>query len=446
MTQSSHIDFEQLPPLRRDRSFWGMTATQFFGAFNDNLFKQLVLLICVDQAARGGNDHQATAMALFAIPFVLFSGFGGYVADRTSKRRIVVFCKVAEIAVMLLGLAAFVAGQLNPDQELAFLFVVLFLMSTQSAMFGPAKYGILPEMVREHDLPTVNGVIQMTTFVAIIFGWSLAGYSKEWLGDRLWIASAACVLIAIVGTLTSLFVRQTPVAHPGLPFRPSALAINSETWKLLRHDRPLLVVLLISSLFWFIGGVVQPSVNAFGKLQMKLGDGRTSLLGACMGVGIAVGCVLAGKASQQKISFRLVRIGAWGIAGSLFALAWLGNTPPAAAENSVPESFGQLLLPATLDEFLARTALTSLGIFAGLFVVPLQVFMQARPPEDQKGRMIGTMNLVNWIGIVLSAGFLKFATATLAARELPINWIFPALATMMVPVAIFFRPHDEQLR
>ena len=436
-----------------------MTATQFLGAFNDNLFKQLVMLLCVDFLQRGGTDRQPMALVLFAVPFVLFSGFAGWLSDRTSKRRIVVQMKVAEIAVMLLGMAAFFAGAGNPGAQISYLFVVLFLMSAQSAFFGPAKYGILPEMLRSRDLPAANGVIQMTTFLAIIFGWALAGYAKDWFQDRLWIVLAICVGIAVVGTLTSLLVRKTEVAHPRLPFQWSALGINRDTARLLHGDRALLSVLLISSLFWFIGGVVQPAVNLLGKVQMGLSDARTSVLGACMGVGIAIGCVLAAKASHRTINFGLVRIGAWGIIVSLAALVAIGlQTPPAAGESATVElSLPKLLITAAPHEFAARAVLTLLGLSAGLFVVPLQVFLQARPPEDQKGRMIGVMNLVNWLGIVLSAVVLSVATAllawwetargTIAAGDPPqeVHWLFALLALLMLPVALFYRPPDEAL-
>lgn len=445
-TDATHRAHEDLPPLSRDHAFWGMTATQLLGAFNDNLFKQLVLLLCVDYAARSaasGDVYQTVAQGLFAVPFVLFSGFGGYLSDRTRKRRIVILCKVAEIGVMLAGIAAFLAGGLSP------LFVVLFCMGTQSAFFGPAKYGILPEMLRERDLPAGNGVIQMTTFLAIIFGTAAAGYLKEWLPDRLWLITVYCVGIAVAGTVTSLAVRRTPVARPGLSFEPSVLWINEQTRRLLRRDRTLLGVLLVSSLFWFVGGVVLPAVNQFGKRQMELGDGRTSLLATCMGVGIAVGCVLAGKLSKHQVRFGLVRIGGWGIVLCFAAVAAIGLDysyhPHKPLPDRPPETLAEMLVPASQGELLARIVLTGLGAFAGMFVVPLQVVLQSRPPEDQKGRMIGTMNLVNWIGILVSAGFYYLCTVVLELAGAAISWTFAATGLLMLPVALFYRPRDEVL-
>ncbi len=454
--------FDRLPPLWRDPSYHGMNLTQFLGAFNDNLFKQLVLLLCVDYARETGKNYQSLALFLFALPFVAFSGFAGYLADRISKRQIVVAMKVAEIGVMSAGFLAFH----STFARLAWLLAVVFLMGTHSAFFGPSKYGILPEMFRESDLPQVNGMIQMTTFLSIIFGMALAGFTKEWFGDRLWIGSAMCIGIAVAGTATSLLVRRTPVAHPGLPFTPSALFISSETWRMIRGDRPLLAVLLVSSLFWFLGGVIQPLVNDYGKLQLGFGDGRTSIMAVCMAIGIMVGCIGAGKASTGKIRFGFVTMGAWGIVVCLAAAAFLsagrgavatqaaldtGVQEPAGQasmtagvdnryEPRAAESFVEILVPKSRFEWVIRAFLTGVGLFAGFFYVPLAVFMQVRPPLDQKGRMIGAMNLANWIGILIAAVFFlatRFACAKLEVRE---SWIFGVAAAVMLPIALFYRP------
>lgn len=430
-------DEDGRPSLARDVAFHGMTVTQFLGAFNDNLFKQLVLLLCVDLKLRSGQDYQPIALALFAVPFVLFSGFGGFLADLNSKRSIVVLCKIGEIVVMSLGLFVFFIQWPSAEIRLYCLFAVLFLMSMQSAFFGPAKYGILPELFRKGDLPAANGIIQMTTFLAIIFGMAIAGYSKDWLQGDLWMLSIFCVVVAVVGTFTSLLIRRTAIAHPGLKFEWEALGVNAETATMLKTDPPLLGVLLVSSLFWFVGGVVHPAVNEFGKLQLNLSDARTSMMAACMGIGIALGCVLAGRCSRHRIDFRLVTGGAWGITLALILLTILGLESQSAPDEETVNLWA-LMWPATNTEFLARLILTGLGVAAGFFVVPLQVFLQARPPADKKGRMIGTMNLVTWIGILLSAGFLQIALKIIAAADLKISWLFSILALVVLPIALGF--------
>jgi MFS family permease len=458
------------PSLWHDVSYHGMNFTQFFGAFNDNLFKQLVLLIAVDYFTETGKNEQGPALLLFALPFVLFSGFAGFLSDRISKVRIVVTMKIAEIGVMTAGFLALHAT----TGRMEWLLMVVFLMGTHSAFFGPPKYGILPELFRERDLPQVNGMIQMTTFLSIILGMALAGFIKEWY--PLWVGSAVCIGIAVIGTLTSLVIRRTPVARPGLKFTPSALFISSETWRMLRTDRPLFLVLGISSLFWFLGGVIQPSVNDFGKLQMDYGDGRTSLLSVCMAVGIMVGCLWAGGAARGKIRVGFVKLGAWGIVACLSGLAAVGSvtgvsltpsertseanpaaetksaSPDSRAQQSVenpsrraPESFGAMLRPTSLLETVCRVLLLGVGFFAGFFYVPLAVIMQVRPPADQKGRMIGAMNLVNWIGIMLAAVFYLLVIMVCKGLQIRESWIFAMSAAVMLPVAMFYRP-NVQLR
>ncbi|MBX3438971.1 MAG: MFS transporter [Planctomycetaceae bacterium] len=420
--------------MSKDRAFWGMTATQFLGAFNDNLFKQMVLLICVDYVAANrltSDPYQTTAGALFALPFVLFSGFAGWLSDRISKRRVIVLSKVAEIVIMAAGMLAFLIGESGSSQLLTFLLIVLCVMGLQSAFFGPSKYGILPEMFRNRDLPAVNGAVQMTTFLAIIFGTAICGIGKEWLEDSgtgLWVISLWCVGIAVIGTLTSLLVRPLPAARPDLPFTPSCLAIEKHTWRMLIQDRPLMTALLLSSLFWFAGGTLTPAVNAFGKNQLMLGDSSTSALLACIGFGIAIGCLLGGKLSGGRVNFGVARIGAWGMvvmASGLAAVPWL--TSPGG---------GMAVRAAALLFVL-------LGVSAGLFAVPLQVFMQTRPPAGQKGRMIGAMNLINWIGILLANGFYWLCTRAFTVSQ--ISWTFAVIGGMMLPVALLYRPADEEL-
>ena len=184
---------------------------------------------------------------------------------------------------------------------------------------------------------------------------------------------------------------------------------------------------------------MHPAVNEFGKLQLGMSDGRTSLMAACMGVGIAAGCVLSGKMSRGRIEFRLVTLGAWGLVIHLLILGGIGiGFQVGIVKPQPPTPLLQLLLPSTTAEFLSRLTFLGLGISAGVFVVPLQVFLQSRPADDQKGRMIGAMNLVNWIGIVCSAVFLMLIQQLLDAWKLGVSWVFPGTALMLVPVALGF--------
>ncbi|MBA3484736.1 MAG: MFS transporter [Pirellulales bacterium] len=468
------IRADQLPSLYADRSFWGMTVTQFLGAFNDNLFKQLVLLLSitgVDQALKSeALDNQWLPMLMFAVPFLLFTGYAGYLADRYSKRTIVVWAKVAEIVAMALGAGAF--AMYGASQSMWPMYAVLFFMAAQSAFFGPAKYGILPEMLRDTDLPRANGFMLMTTFLAIIFGTAVAGLlladhrseaqiaamnalapaarvaaDHARVAGQLWMGSVACIAIAVIGTLTSLWVRRVRPANPNLEFTAESLTIPQDMIALLRADRPLLMALLVSSTFWLLAGLVPPAVNSLGKLVLQVDDDNTSYLSAMIGVGIAVGCVIGGLVSRGRIDFRLLRIGSIGLLVCLAIVAIpadgdVGKLTDAGKLIRMPgfgESTQLLGFWGSMPMFLV------LGAFTGLFAVPLQVFMQSRPPDDKKGRMIAVMNQANWIGILLAVGIYWALTKLIEWQQWPRSVIFWFIALLMLPIALFYHPKNEIL-
>lgn len=456
---------ETRPRLLADRSFWGLNLTQFLGAFNDNLFKQLVLLLCVDRA-RTGHDVQGLAMFLFAWPFIAFSGFAGFLSDRYSKRTIIILCKSAEILIVVLGLVGFTTGNLNV------LLGVLCLMGVHSAFFGPSKYGILPELLSPAELPRANGSILMATFLAIIFGLSAAGAAKYHFQPHLWLASLPCLVVAVTGLCTSFLIRPTPVAQPNLKFAWSSIAIAPETRQLLKRDRTLLGVLLMSSVFWFVGGTVYPpAINAFGKDQLRLDDQITGILAASTGVGIAVGCVLAGVLSKNRVRGWLVKTGAWGLTISLAVLclpgpgfdeireevrqtkqARLARSQSNAADKPDVAAADTKTLQAKPDParrgsllglYGSGVALIAVGLFAGFYSVPLQVYLQTAAPADQKGRIIGALNLLNWIGIAGAGAVYSIGRLILVETlELPHASLFGFGALLILPVALFYRPPE----
>jgi acyl-[acyl-carrier-protein]-phospholipid O-acyltransferase/long-chain-fatty-acid--[acyl-carrier-protein] ligase len=351
----------------------------------------------------------------------LFSGFAGFLADRTSKRRIVVACKVAEIAIMLLGTAAVAAGHLPA------VLAVLALMGTHSAFFGPSKYGILPELIRERDLSQANGIFQMTSFLGIILGTAAAGYLKGSLADAGGLFRLTFPAIAALGTATSLLIRKTPIARPGLPFVLSEMVVDRPTARMFMTDRPLLLALLVYAVFWLVGGIVLPNVNSFAKGQLGIPDEQTGATTACLALGIAAGCGFAGVVSGKKIDFRLVTIGTWGMIVALCLLS----------------AAGTLDVPLHSKLWIVRALLVAAGGFAGLFVVPLQAFLQARPAADQKGRVMGAMNLITWIAILLSAALYAAVDRGCTALGAPVSWGFAATGCLLLPIALFFRPHER---
>jgi len=431
-SQPSNLNTQHsLPPLARDPAFRGMVATQFLGAFNDNVFKQMVLLVVVDYAiGTDAQTYQPWAQGAFALPFVLLSGFAGWLSDRTSKRTNIVLCKVAEIFVMLAGMLVLLLT--TPKSEAMFfgLLGVLLLMGVQSAFFGPSKYGILPELLRDDDLPTANGIIQMTTFLAIILGAVFAGVLKEWWEPTygLWPISAVCIVLAILGTITSLPIRKGPPAQPDLPLRPSAFFVDKATFALFRHDIKLLGALMATILFWFLGGVTLQVVTDFAKQQLQLGDKEASFLAAAVSLGIAIGCMISGTLSKHTVRFGLVRAGAWGMSITFPLIASL-------------QFCG---LSRNAHYFAAGGLFIAMGASAGLFAVPLQVFLQSRPAREQKGRVIGAMNLTTWMGILVTAGVYGLCANVFGATQISLT--FYVLAALILPVALFYRPEDVPLK
>ena len=434
--------------------FLGILTTQFLGAFNDNYFKQMLLLKCTELEGTAQTDLQPWAMAAFALPFVLLSGLGGYVSDRFSRQQVIVCCKVGEIVVMSCALVVLLLDRVSPFGQLVLLIAVLALMGGQSALFGPSKYAILPELFSKKLLLPVNGAVQMTTFLAIIFGMVLAGVALDLLENSLWHASVIAVGIAITGTLTSLLITHTPAARPDLPLRTETFAVPRDTWKLILRQPQLRNAILVAVMFWFVGGVTQPAVNSLGEHVFSMSKTRTSLMAASIGVGIAAGCFIAGASSRKGDNgSRWVKVGGWLIVLALLIITVLSSGIAGRPEPStVNDSLASSLLQADFMEWLMRISMFFLGFSAGVFVVPIQVYIQDTPPVEQKGRVLGATNLLSWIGIVLSAVFFGTANAvsdSISPENAPYAYrylVFTALAIAMIPVAAFYRLNGSEHR
>ena len=438
--------------LAANSVFLGILTTQFLGAFNDNYFKQMVLLKCTEFERTSRLDLQPWAMAAFALPFVLLSGLGGYVSDRFSRQRVIVLCKIGEIIVMSCALVIFLAGYVSAFSQLVLLIAVLVLMGGQSALFGPSKYGILPELFSRDQLLPVNGAVQMTTFLAIIFGMALAGVALDLLGNSLWYASVIAVGIAVTGTLTSLLIRRTPASRLDLPLRPEMLIIPRETWALILRNPQLRNSILVATIFWFVGGVTQPAVNSLGELVFELSKTRTSLMSASIGIGIAAGCIVTGIFSRRSGNGSTwVKLGSWLIVTALLIITLLGSglfgrPAPSTADEQLTAS----LLSANPLEWLLRGSMFFLGFSAGAFVVPIQVYIQETPPVEQKGRVLGATNLLSWIGILVSALFFGITNAVVdgfGPEDEPYRYrflVFAALGVAMLPVAVLYRLNSQR--
>ncbi len=380
-----------MAPLQ-DRSFFSLAAAQLLGAFNDNVFRQFILLIAgrvtLDWISI---DTQSVVMAVFATPFVIFAVLGGSIADRFPKRKVIVIAKGMEVLAMLLGMAAFALQAIDPDLAIFAMLGVLFLMGTQSAFFGPSKYGILPELVPERDLTRANGVINMTTNVASILGVVVAGAMFTFLhpdgdlssGNPNWWSGYFFVSVALIGWLVARRItRGTTAADPERELNWNPTAGLGEI-KYLFSDRPLFGAVLASSWFYLIGALSISVLNEFGREVMTLPDDGSRLFFFVAG-GIAIGSLLASRLSGDHIEIGIVPIG------------------------GIVMTCGFALVPF-VDETLTSvgSALFLAGMGGGLFLVPLASYVQDRSMGTEKGRIQGAQEMLTFLFIFGSALFFE---------------------------------------
>ena len=376
--------------------------TQFLGAFNDNLFKIVVSMLAVHAASQAHTGRQLSLVGIvFILPFLLFSGYAGQLADIYSKRRVLVVTKSLEIVAAGLGLVAFASGWL----ELTY--AVLFLIAVQATFFSPAKYGILPEMLPDRDLSRANGILEMSTFVAIVAGTAAGSFLFDALSDRLWIVGLIVVAVAVIGTATSLRIPHVPAMSSQARIARNPFAEIVAGVARLREHRVLLLTVVGLSYFWFLGALLQLVMILFGTEVMRLSDTWTGILTTFAAIGIAVGSLAAGRLSGDKVELGLAPIGSLGM--GLFAI----------------------LLAASGQSFaLAAFNLTMVGFFGGLFAVPLNALLQQKSGEAEKGRLMATNNFLNMAAIVGASAALWIARdiAGLAADR--IVFIFGVLTIL----------------
>jgi acyl-[acyl-carrier-protein]-phospholipid O-acyltransferase/long-chain-fatty-acid--[acyl-carrier-protein] ligase len=355
-------------------AFIWLNTTQFLGALNDNIFKLLVILFLIGvRGSVSAANVSAFANAVFVVPFLLFLALAGRLADRHSKRDIIIYCKAAELAVMMMAVAAFYIG----SQVL--LYIVFFCMAAQSTFFSPCKYGIIRELVPDEKVSRANGWLEAATFVAIILGTASAPKFPALVSDNYAAASLICVFIAAVGLVTSVKIRKTESA--GGTNRASLIFLQ-DVWRTIwsiHRKKNLLWSVIGSAYFWLIGAIIYMVIIPYGMEMLSLTKDNSTYLIVPAAFGIAFGALAAGKLS----SIGLVPIGVVGL--GIFCLA-LGLINPS-------------LLWVCVLIFL-------MGFSAGVYIVPVNTLIQLRSPKYRRSEIIAASSFLGWLAMLVASGVI----------------------------------------
>jgi acyl-[acyl-carrier-protein]-phospholipid O-acyltransferase/long-chain-fatty-acid--[acyl-carrier-protein] ligase len=325
---------------------------------------------------------------------------------------------------------------------------VTFLLGTQSAFFGPPKYGGLPELVRPADLTAATGLTQMTTFLAIIFGVALAGLLADLLTGRYYLAGLITVSIAVAGTLVSLGIARNQPADPQRRITAGSFTSILRTLAEFFHrDGLMMRVMMIYSWFWFVGGVALTAINAFGRLQLGMNNFETSLMVSTTSLGIAIGSVLVSRLSHGKVRLGLVVPALLLLVACLLAFSFLPVHNPTTEDllrfNEIKDSpelleSTRIIPPATAAIHTTAFCLFFLlGIASGFYSVPLLAFIQSRPPLSEKGKVFAAVNWFNWIFILAAALAYGAGMAALGNRA---NLLLAILGGLTLLMGVAFLP------
>jgi 1-acyl-sn-glycerol-3-phosphate acyltransferase len=411
--------------LLGQRRFAPFFATQFLGAFNDNVYKNaLVLLIAFKGASLTALSADVVvnlAGALFMLPFFLFSATAGQLADKYDKARLIRAVKLLEIAIMAIGAAGFVLA------SLPLLLAALFLMGTHSAFFGPVKYAILPQTLDDHEIVGGNALVETGTSLAILSGTIVGGVliAAE-RGAVLWVP-AAVLVVAVAGYVAA---RRVPPAPPPAP----DLAINwnpvTETWRNIvftRGNRTVFLSILGVSWFWLYGLVFLSQFPSYARVNLGGSEHVVTLLLTVFSVGIGAGSLLCERMSGHKVELGLVPFGSIGL--TVFALD-LAYASPAAHAGPL---MGVAEFLRTPGSFRVLFDLAMIGLFGGFYIVPLYALIQSRSERSHQSRIIAGNNILNALFMVIGAA----VAALLLSRGLSIPQLFLVTALMNAAVAVF---------
>ena len=414
--------------LLTQKRFLPYFITQFLGAFNDNIFKNVLLLFVafasVDTLPISSNLFINLAAGLFILPFFLFSALAGVLADKYEKSWFIRKVKLLEVVIMSLGAIGFIY------ESYAILLLLLFLMGTQSAFFGPVKYALLPQQLESKELVSGNALVETGTFLAILIGTLGAGIIASEENSKL-IAAVCIVTFAVLGYLASYFIPEAPSNAPDLKVKWQPISLTRQTLAIAKKDRPTFQALMAISWFWFLGATYLTQFPNFTKVYLNGTESAVAFLLALFSVGIAIGSLACDKLSNHRIEIGIVPMGSLGI--SIFGFLMAVSIPDALPDF---DSFKNFVSYSELWPLFAYLLL--LGMSGGIFIVPLYSLMQFRAKPTERAQVIAGLNIYNSLFMVGSA---VLGIVFLSVLQLSIPQLFALLAVFntLVMFALFYQ-------
>ncbi|TCD21397.1 MFS transporter [Pseudomonas sp. IC_126] len=420
---SQHSQFR----LLGTRRFLPFFVTQLLGAFNDNVFKQALVLAILYKLGTTADVSLLVNLCalLFILPFFLFSALGGQFGEKYEKAWLIRRIKFAEILIMLVGAVGMLLG------NLPLLLVVLFCMGTQSALFGPVKYSILPQQLHSDELVGGNALVEMGTFLAILGGTITAGVLMSG-GDYAMRVSVAVVLLAVIGYLASRKIPFSLAALPSLRLDWNLLRQSLRIMRLgLGQQRAVSRAMVGNSWFWFLGAVYLTQIPAFSRDLLQGDEGVVTLILSVFSIGIALGSMLCERLSRHRVEMGLVPLGSIGLTLFGVLLWWHATSVPAASE--IRDWTALLAEPRA---WWVLIDILGLGAFGGLYIVPLYALIQSRTALEERSRVVAANNILNALFMVISAIF-SILILTVAGLSIPQLFLAVALLNVLVAGWIF---------
>ncbi len=370
----------------KERGFVYLLAAQALAVFDDNTFKQLLMLFVTASVASLAtrNLYISLGTALYVLPYIVLSSYAGQVADHFSKRRVIIFMKGVEATLLVVATFAMFMGHVIA------MLAVLFLLGIHACFLDPAKEGILPQIFPDEALARANGLMQLTVYTMIVSGPVAAGILLDHFLSRPYIPVAMLVGMALLGLFVATGISRVPAIAAGEPFRWNAFREFQQDFAEIRRSRALFRTVLAIAYFWFLGAVYLQNVIGYGRDLLHLSNTGISYLTASVSIGIGLGAFVAGKLSGEQVELGLVPIGSVGL-GVFGVFLFFGH-----------HSFAQVFI----GHFL-------LGFSGGIFIIPLQSYLQANAGEHSKGRVIATSNVLTFTGVFLGAGLFELLSSPL---------------------------------